>query len=103
MEDKFTALLKRLENVTARLETMEKVPVAVISDKSDAVEDMVLPPFVKAFDELLSNEVASFVAIANKLSETPEVAKQAALLKQVIFGPCHEAQSVFSGNRPTST
>ena len=38
---------------------------------------------VQEFDEFLSNEVAAFVAAAAKLDATPEVAAQAAIVKQV--------------------
>ena len=70
--------------MTARLETMEKAPAAPVAGSAAAVDDdLPVPPFVKAFDDLLSGELATFTTAAAKLIEFPEVGKQAELLKQV--------------------
>ena len=40
-------------------------------------------PMVMAFDDILATDIAAYVAAAAKLDATPEVAKQAELVKQV--------------------
>ena len=75
--DKFTALLKRLEAVTAKLETMPPSGGAAAAaappvGAASAAEDESVSPMVKAFDDLLAGAVAEYVRLANKIS-MPEV------------------------------
>jgi hypothetical protein len=76
MEDKFSALLKRLEVVTTKLETMETTggggapPAAGAA--AAAADDDVVPPSVSAFDAFLSGPVAEYVTLAGKIG-MPEV------------------------------
>lgn len=90
MEDKFSALLKRLEVVTTKLETMETTggggapPAAGAA--AAAADDDVVPPSVSAFDAFLSGPVAEYVTLAGKIG-MPETLKQAELVKK-----CFEEQ-----------
>ena len=85
MEDKFATLLKRLEAVTTKLETMPAgggggSSAAPTSAAVDVSEPDVVPPSVLAFDDFINGSVASFVDKAQKLS-LPDAAKQANLVK----------------------
>jgi len=89
MDDKFSSLLKRLELVTTKLESMETTsgsaaaaPVA----KSDPVDDEKPSPMVDAFNAFISGTVTAYVTAAGALS-FPETTKQAALVLA-----CFEAQ-----------
>lgn len=80
MEDKFAGLLKRLEAVTTKLETVPAggagaAPPAV-GGAPPAVEDEAVPPMVVAFDDFLNGTVAAYVAAAGAIN-MPEVCERA--------------------------
>jgi hypothetical protein len=78
MEDQFATLLKRLEAVTTKLETMPSggAPSAPAAGGGGApavdVSDDVPSPMVDAFDAFLSGAVAAYVSCAEAIS-MPEV------------------------------
>ena len=73
MDDKFSALLTRLEAVTTKLEGMDtgSAPGAAAGGAA-SIEDDVVPPMVLAFDDFLNGAVATYVAAAGKIG-MPEV------------------------------
>ena len=79
MEDKFASLIKRLEAVTTKLETMPAAPVAGVPPPAGGAPefaDEVLPPMITAFDDFLNDTVAAYVAAAGALN-MPEVRARA--------------------------
>lgn len=80
MEDKFSALLKRLEAVTTKLETMPAPAAAGAVGSSappvDVSDDGPLPPMVVAYDAFISGPVEAFVKCASAIS-MPEVSPHA--------------------------
>ena len=103
MEERFSSLLKRLEVVTAKLESgaVTAAPAApALSKAASAVEDEVVPPSVLAFDEFIACPVTHYVNLANKLN-MPEVAKQAALVKQAFEAQRAMLVKVPKAKKPT--
>ena len=74
MDEKFSSLLKRLEVVTTKLESMETTGAgaAPAGGAQVPVEDETVPPSVEAFDQFIAGPVSEYVAAAGKL-DMPEV------------------------------
>jgi hypothetical protein len=75
MDDKFSQLLKRLEAVTTKLETMDKAPAAPLGGSGSGaaaatpVEDEALSPMVLAFDAFLAGPIAEYCNTGNALGQ----------------------------------
>jgi hypothetical protein len=72
-ETQFTSLLQRLEAVTTRLEAME-------SPAGDAADAGSLAPMLHEFDQLLADQVRTYVTLAGQVG-APEVEAQAKLVQ----------------------
>ena len=71
-----------------------------MSKAASAVDDEVVPPSVLAFDEFIACPVTHYVNLANKLN-MPEVAKQAALVKQAFEAQRAMLVKVPKAKKPT--
>ena len=83
MDDKFAALLKRLEAVTTKLETMEPAggaPAPPPVAGATAVADERPSPMVAAFNDLVAGPVTDYVKAAGAINMA-ETVKQAGLVK----------------------
>ena len=93
---KFTTLLQRLEAVTNRLEAMESKPTAVISADGDLVS-----PMIREYDQLIADQVASYVALSAKLG-APDVEAQAKLVQKAFEAQREMLVTVSKCRKPSA-